>query len=92
MKEDIYESIKVLGDDLKTLHIHDNYAGADDRHYIPFRGTIDWDKFIQGLNEIGYKGSINLEVVIPRAVPDPMKEQLQLGLAGIAKYFAERVK
>ena len=92
MKEDIYNSIKVFGDDLKTIHVHDNFGGADDRHYLPFRGNIDWDAFIKGLNEIGFKGYMNIETMISRKTPEPMLEQLQKGLYGIAKYLADRVK
>ena len=92
MREDIYKSIVLLGDDLKTLHIHDNFGGADDRHYMPFRGNIDWNSFIKGLNEIKYKGYINLETIISRNVPEPMLDELRKGLYGIAKYFAEKVK
>lgn len=92
MKEDIYSSIKLLGDDLKTIHVHDNFGGADDRHYIPFRGTIDWDAFIKGLNEIGFNGCMNLETAISRKTPEPMRSQLQKGLYAIAKYLADRVE
>ena len=92
MREDIYKSIIILGDDLKTLHVHDNFGGADDRHYIPYKGNIDWDAFVKGLNEIGFKGYMNLETMIERKTPEPMKEQLQKGLYGIAKYLADKVR
>ena len=92
MKEDIYKSIILLGNDLKTIHVHDNFGGADDRHYMPFRGNIDWSAFVKGLSEIGFKGCMNLETIISRSVPDPMKEQLQKGLYGIVKYLADQVK
>lgn len=92
INENIYESILTFGKDLKTLHVHDNFGFSGDRHYPPFKGTVDWDGFVKGLNEIGYKGCISLETFIDKRTPEPMKEQMQRGLAGIAKYFAEKIK
>ena len=92
MHEDIYKSVKLLGDDLKVLHVHDNYGGADDRHYFPFRGNIDWAQFVQALNEIGYKGVMNLETQVAIETPEPMRNEIRKGVFGIAKYLAEGVK
>lgn len=92
MKENIYESILLLGKDLKTLHVHDNYSFSGDRHYIPYKGTVDWDGFIKALNEIGYKGCMSLETCIDLRTPEPMKEMLQKGLYGIARHFASLIK
>ena len=80
-----------IGDDLKVIHIHDNFGGADDRHYYPFRGTIDWDLVIKALNEIGYKGTVNLETQVSIKTPEPMRDDLRRSLCGIAKYFAEKL-
>ena len=92
MHEDIYKSVKLLGDDLKVLHVHDNYGGADDRHYFPFRGNIDWAQFVQALNEIGYKGVMNMETEVAVRTPEPMRGEIRKGVFGIAKYLAEGVK
>ena len=92
INENVYDSIITFGEDLKTLHVHDNFGFSGDRHYPPFKGTIDWDGFVKGLNEIGYKGCMSLETYIDKKTPEPMKEQMQLGLAGIAKYFAQKIK
>lgn len=92
INENIYESILTFGEDLKTLHVHDNFGFSGDRHYPPFKGTVDWDGFVKGLIEIGYNGCISLETFIDKRTPEPMKEQMQRGLAGIAKYFAEKIK
>ena len=92
IQENIYESILTFGEDLKTLHVHDNFGFSGDRHYPPFKGNVDWDVFVKGLNEIGYKGCMSLETFIDKRTPEPMKEQMQRGLAGIAKYFAEKIK
>lgn len=55
------EMMKVLGDRLVTLHIHDNSGGFADEHQIPFYGTYDWEAFIHTLREINYKGDFVLE-------------------------------
>lgn len=90
-KGDIYEAICLLGEDLSTLHIHDDRYGQD-RHLIPFQGEIDWDGFIKGLRDISYKGVISLETQIQPKTPQPMREQMEIQLAGIAKYFAEALE
>ena len=92
INENIYDSVITFGEDLKTLHVHDNFGYSGDRHYPPYKGTVDWEGFIKGLNDIGYKGCMSLETFIDRRTPEPMKEMMQKGLAGIAKYFASQVK
>ena len=52
--------LKVLGDRVRTLHIHDTQGVFDD-HLLPGRGIIDWKKFAQTLGEIGYQGTFNFE-------------------------------
>lgn len=58
--------IKIFGDKLICTHIHDN-LGYDptidpDFHYLPFDGTLDYADMIRRLDEVGYKGSLMLEV------------------------------
>ena len=75
-----YRYIKQLGDRLTLLHIHES-DGTHDNHQLPFtqifdeKGELccDWDGFIQGLKEIGYKGNISFECsrgikIMPKAV------------------------
>ena len=92
LHEDIYKSIKLLGEDLKVLHVHDNFGGADDRHYLPFRGNIDWDAFILALKEIKYNGCFSLETGIAIKTPEPIRDDLRRGVYRIAKYFAEKIQ
>ena len=62
------EFITVLDYRLKVLHIHDN-DGVRDLHQIPFTfsktrentSSTDWDGFLTGLRNIGYKGVLNFE-------------------------------
>jgi sugar phosphate isomerase/epimerase len=58
--------IKIFGDKLICTHIHDN-MGYDpdidpDFHYLPFDGTIDYADMIRRLDEVGYTGTLTLEV------------------------------
>ncbi|MTI68334.1 MAG: sugar phosphate isomerase/epimerase [Firmicutes bacterium] len=45
-----------------TLHLSDN-DGKEDKHWIPNKGIINWEKITNKLKEIDYKGNISLEVV-----------------------------
>ena len=89
-KEDVYESIVMLGEHLETLHVHD-YMNCQDRHLIPFQGEVDWDKFVKGLKEIKYQGCISLETQISLKTPEPMREKMQLALSDIARWLADQV-
>jgi tRNA A58 N-methylase Trm61 len=68
-------AIKDIGSRLKMTHVHDNYKNGD-HHQIPALGSlewgcIDWKKPMGALKEIGYEGSLALELVFP---PVPMYE------------------
>ena len=47
---------------LATTHVHDN-NGRQDRHEPPGRGTIDWDAWVDALDQIDYDGPIVLECI-----------------------------
>ena len=87
---DIYSAIKLLDKHLATLHVHDDRYGQD-RHLWPFQGEIDWDGFVRGLKEIGYKGVMSLETRIEPKTPQPMKGEMEIALAKVAKYFANQI-
>ena len=87
---DIYEAIKVGGDDIVALHVHDNKKNKD-LHLPPFLGTVKWDGFIKGLKEIDYRGAMTLETVTPLTMPEPMRSMQQKSLAASAKYFADAI-
>jgi sugar phosphate isomerase/epimerase len=89
---DIYNAIKMLGDRLEILHIHDN-DGYLDEHTATFLGICNWGRFIKGLREFGYKGNINMETssfvqLFPKElVPAALKL-----LAAEADYFRTKVQ
>lgn len=57
----VVECLPEIKDYLCHLHIHDNLAKSDD-HYLPFKGNIDWKKFVEGLKEIDYQGVFMFEL------------------------------
>lgn len=62
-KERIDEFIKALGKRIITTHIADN-DGIDDKHWLPMKGVINWQKVIFALKSIDYHGVFMYEVKI----------------------------
>jgi len=59
--------LEEMGDRVACLHIHDNDLYKD-RHWIPFRGSIDFKDVAKGLKKINYKGDLVLEIGAPENV------------------------
>lgn len=60
LSRDIYSVIMLLGDRIEALHINDN-NGLEDEHLFPYMGTICWERFLQGLRDIGYAHDLSFE-------------------------------
>jgi sugar phosphate isomerase/epimerase len=61
---------------LATTHVHDN-DGRQDTHDPPGRGTIDWMRWSEPLDRIGYHGPIMLECIRRlRAKPESFSRQV----------------
>lgn len=86
MGESIYDSIKMLGDNLKILHVHDN-DGETDAHQPPYCGNIDWSEFAEALYDIGFEGTVSLETSPDISEGDSVEEK-ELELAKFAKLIA----
>ncbi len=56
--------IRMLGPDISVLHLHDNDTFTD-QHKIPMTGTINWNDVFDALDEVGYTGNYNMEIVLP---------------------------
>ena len=54
------EAVRMAGDDLKVMHVHDNH-GKNDEHLIPYSGIVDWADYRRALDEIGFDGVYSLE-------------------------------
>ena len=94
---DQYEEIKTLGSRLHGLHVHDNLGFRrvedndktieGDMHTLPLYWSVDFDKLLKALAEVGYKGTFNFEVDAPRGIvtysndcPELKKDALQARL------------
>lgn len=54
--------LKIAGDRLFCLHLHDS-DGSADSHWVPGRGAIDWEPFINHLDRIEFQGPRTLEAI-----------------------------
>lgn len=54
------DCIRVLGDRLQALHIHDNDY-LDDMHTLPGLSEMNWEEITKALADINYKGDFTLE-------------------------------
>lgn len=61
METSALEFIKVLGNKIETLHIHDNDK-CYDLHQIPYTNSINFDVIFMELGKSNYSGPINFEV------------------------------
>ena len=96
---DFEDFLTVLGHRLKVLHIHDN-DGVIDLHQIPYTFTktrdnvpsTDWEGFIRGLRAVNYQGALSFETApVLTAFPEEMKQEVLRFIAGIGRYFADRI-
>ena len=55
--------VRMLGKNIAVLHLHDNDTNTD-QHKMPFSGTIDWNDVFDALDEVGYDGVYNMEMVL----------------------------
>lgn len=82
------EAVRLTGDYLKVLHVHDNNGKAD-LHWLPYQGVINWADFNKALHEINYDGCMSIETSVSGRLPKDLKEYYQIGLAKIARKLAE---
>lgn len=57
---DQYAALTTLGDQLRALHIQDNFGKTDD-HIAPLQGVLNMDEIMCGLIDSGYKGYFTFE-------------------------------
>ncbi len=61
MKYSARKILEEMKDRVVCLHIHDNEK-IHDKHWIPFRGKIDYKDVAKGLKKIKYKGDLVAEI------------------------------
>ena len=65
----IEKAIRLSGEDLKVIHVHDN-DGKSDRHWVPYMGMIDWNAVYRTLQEINFDGVFSLEIGFGQFLPN----------------------
>ncbi len=83
--ENVPHAVRILGDRIKMLHLHDN-EGDVDMHTAPFCGTLPWADTMRALKEVGYQGVFNYEVSWSK-IPDPLRPAFDKYLVDTAKYL-----
>ena len=53
--------LSMFGSRLMALHLHDNKG--DDRHLLPFDGTVDWPAAMEKIAATGYAGATAIEAM-----------------------------
>ena len=84
------EAVRVFGDKLRTLHIHDTITGYD-LHIMPYFGKNDWNEFVLALKEIGFKGVFNLETPPSTKMDTNIFEVICKSLANLAKEMSKDI-
>lgn len=90
---DAGDAVRMLGNRLHCLHIHDN-DGKRDLHWLPYYGVTNWQNFTSALKEIEYKGVITLETSVSykmKSLPESLKKEGERWLANITRKMAEEV-
>ena len=78
------DSVRELGDEIRTIHVHDN-DGRYDLHRMPHYGIIDWEDFGKALREIQYQGVFSLETAPSKGLPLEAAELIYEAMAVMAK-------
>jgi len=74
---DIAAALRLVGNHLFTVHIHDNH-GDRDAHLLPTLGTIDWPPVLTALAEIHYPGVFMYEPGRPEDIDQVRQNFAQL--------------
>jgi sugar phosphate isomerase/epimerase len=69
------DAVRQLGERIITLHVSD-YDGIDERHWMPFRGIVDWGAFANALRDIEYHGAFVYETRPEEG--DTLEEKLEI--------------
>lgn len=84
----------LYGDKLAAVHIHDNLGmtkcgtmdSADDKHWLPYDGTLDWSWYADKIKNSSYTGPLTLELSVANS--DTYRE---MGFEKLAHTAWERI-
>lgn len=98
VRRDHGEYIRVVGNRLKILHMHENDANGD-LHQLPFSfgdradSGLNWDGFIAALRDIGFDGTLSFETYpCVNTMPDSAKLQAMKTIHAIGEYFKSELE
>ena len=83
------DMVRQFGSRIKALHLHGNDR-IHDLHLTPFEcEDMEWKPFCEALHEIGYRGTINMEVLsFVRRTPFSIRPEMYAYLHACADYLA----
>ena len=84
--EDIPNFVKMTGKYLVTTHISD-YDFANERHWLPGEGQIDWQALVRALKDVDYQGVWMYEISLP--CPKTIYRDRDLNCADFARNAKE---
>jgi len=58
---DLFNYLDRLGE--RIIHSYSDNNGVHDDHLPPGQGQINWPKFLKGVEKIGYKGPLVMEIL-----------------------------
>ena len=61
-KEDLADTLAVLGDRLLQVHVNDNAGGREQQNLVPGEGNYDFRSLIRALRAHGYSGFLSAEL------------------------------
>jgi sugar phosphate isomerase/epimerase len=83
------KALRVYGDYIKVLHVHDNKGKADE-HRLPYHGgVINWSAFSKALSEIKFDGVLTLECSPGHTLPHEIYLDMLKCVAKIARHIAD---
>ena len=89
---DPYDVPVAMGKRLFAIHVHDNDTFSD-QHLLPYQGTIDFNRFTQGLADAGYAGNMTMEVInAANRMPEPMAMLTLKAICEAARHLADKVE
>lgn len=87
---DLAEETRRLGNEIRTLHVHDNRYNCD-MHLNPYDGVINWESFGKALRDIQFEGVFSLETAPGSKLPDALFEEKSRHLLHICKFITGTV-
>ena len=83
--------IRMLGKNVTCLHLNDNDTFTD-QHKIPMTGCIDWEDVMNALDETGYNGIYNMELVLGHFGKDFIEETAEFAVKVMRNILDTRYK